>query len=205
MSGPRVGVLALQGDFAKHAAALAAVGAEPVEVRVASQLDSLDGLVLPGGESTALLKLMEGTTFLDSLRQFHGRGRAIYGTCAGVILLASRVKSPAQASLGVLDVEVQRNGYGRQIESFEAEAAIPVLGNSPFPLIFIRAPVITAVGPEVSVLAEWKSRPVMVQSGRILATTFHPELTDDRRVHQLFVAMCQGAIVRQREEVCAAV
>ncbi len=189
----RIGILALQGDFALHGVSLRAAGAETVEVRVSRQLDDLDGLVIPGGESTALLKLMDGTDFFEAIRRFHDRGGALYGTCAGVILLASKVGSPAQPSIGLLDVEIQRNGYGRQVDSFETSAPIALLGDPPLPMVFIRAPVIRSVGSGVEILAELRGRPVMVRSGRILATTFHPELTPDTRVHRLFADMCASA------------
>ncbi|MBI2838528.1 MAG: pyridoxal 5'-phosphate synthase glutaminase subunit PdxT [Acidobacteria bacterium] len=190
MRNRRIGILALQGDFALHGVSLRAAGAETVDVRVSRQLDDLDGLVIPGGESTALLKLMEGTDFFEAIRGFHDRGGALYGTCAGVILLASRVGSPAQPSIGLLDVDIQRNGYGRQVDSFETSVPVPLLGDPPLPMIFIRAPVIRSVGAGVEILAELRGRPVMVRSGRILATTFHPELTPDTRIHRLFASMC---------------
>lgn len=191
MRNRRIGILALQGDFALHGVSLRAAGAETVEVRASRQLEDLDGLVIPGGESTALLKLMEGTDFFEAIRRFHDSGGALYGTCAGVILLASRVGSPAQPSIGLLDVDIQRNGYGRQVDSFEANVPVPLLGDPPLPMIFIRAPVVRSVGSGVEILAELRGRPVMVRSGRILATTFHPELTQDNRVHRLFAGMCE--------------
>lgn len=191
MRDRRIGILALQGDFALHGVSLRAAGAETVEVRASRQLEDLDGLVIPGGESTALLKLMEGTDFFEAIRRFHDSGGALYGTCAGVILLASRVGSPAQPSIGLLDVDIQRNGYGRQVDSFEAKVPVPLLGDPPLPMIFIRAPVVRSVGSGVEILAELRGRPVMVRSGRILATTFHPELTQDSRVHRLFAGMCE--------------
>ncbi|MEW6363914.1 MAG: pyridoxal 5'-phosphate synthase glutaminase subunit PdxT [Acidobacteriota bacterium] len=186
----RVGVLALQGDFEKHAIALRAAEADVIEVRMPSQLDGLGGLVIPGGESTTLLKLMEGTTFFEEIPRFHRRGGAIFGTCAGLILIAKRARNPEQASLGLLDVDVLRNGYGRQVDSFETTVPVPSLGDPPLPMVFIRAPVIEWVGSAVEVLATHGGRPVLVRSGRILAATFHPELTSDLRVHRLFAAMC---------------
>ena len=199
---PRIGVLALQGDFAKHAEALAAAGASVNEVRVPSQLEALDGLIIPGGESTTLLKLMEGTTFIDDIRRFHGRGGAIYGTCAGLILLAKQVRNPMQRSLELLDAEVLRNGYGRQIESFEKQAPIKCLGNPPFRMIFIRAPTIETLGRGVEILATCNNRPVMVRSSRLLATTFHPELTPDIRIHKFFAVMCMECAAVDTGEVC---
>lgn len=199
MRRSRIGILALQGDFAKHRASLEAAGAEVREVRTADQLSGLEGLVLPGGESTALLKLIEGTELDGAMRRFHASGGALYGTCAGLILLATRVRNPAQASAGLLDVEVLRNGYGRQIDSFEADEAVPCIGDRPLRMVFIRAPVIASVGSTVEVLAECRGRPVMVRGERILATTFHPELTADLRVHQLFIEMC--APTQKRDDI----
>lgn len=190
MTRPKVGVLALQGDFARHIESLKRAGADTIEIRQPDELDSIDGLVLPGAESTTLLKLMEGTTFFEDLRRFHARGGALYGTCAGVIMLAKQVRNPEQVSLGLLDVEVQRNGYGRQVDSFETAEPVAALGEPPLPMVFIRAPVINATGAGVEVLAKCRGRAVMVRSGRILATTFHPELTADTRVHALFCSIC---------------
>jgi 5'-phosphate synthase pdxT subunit len=177
------GVLALQGDFDAHRRALAAAGARAAEVRRVRELDAIDGLVIPGGESTALLKLMEDEPWLDAIRAFHARGGAILGTCAGAILLARRVE-PAQASAGILDVTIARNAYGRQVDSFEAPVATPAgtVGG-----MFIRAPRITGVGPGVEVLGRLAGDPVAVRAGRVLAATFHPELTGSLALHRLFL------------------
>jgi len=185
-AGVPVGVLALQGDYALHAAALGALDRSVREVRTSHDLEGLSGLILPGGESTTMLKVMEGTDMEAALTRFAGAGGALFGTCAGIILLARGVTGPAQRSLGVLDVDVNRNGYGRQVDSFETELAWtedshPVRG------VFIRAPRITRVGDGVRVLSERDGEPVLVRAGRILAATFHPELTDDRRLHRYFV------------------
>jgi 5'-phosphate synthase pdxT subunit len=187
-----VGVLALQGDYALHAAALRTLGREVREVRTSRDLEGLRGLILPGGESTAMLKLMEKTDMEEALRRFAGGGGALFGTCAGIILLAREVTGPAQRSLGVLDIAVNRNGYGRQVDSFETELAWtedaqPVRG------VFIRAPRITRVGDGVRVLSRQEEEPVLVRRERILATTFHPELTDDVRLHRYFVDTVMGA------------
>lgn len=195
---PRIGVLALQGSFALHAAALRRLGVEPVEVRKAHVLDGLDGLIIPGGESSTMLKFLVEEDLFEPLRRFHREGGALYGTCAGAILLARTVENPAQASLGLLDIEVQRNGYGRQLESHLGAAPCPELGEPELPLVMIRAPVISRVGPRVQVLAEWRGRPAFVREGRTLATTFHPELTADTRIHILFLEM--AAAVRRPDE-----
>ncbi|WP_446744153.1 pyridoxal 5'-phosphate synthase glutaminase subunit PdxT [Silvibacterium acidisoli] len=180
---PRIGVLAIQGDFAAHADALRDAGAEPVLVRKPEQLAGLDGLVLPGGESTTFLKLLERANFLDSLQQFV-KTSPTFGTCAGCILLAKEVLHPAQPSLGVLDATVERNAYGRQIDSVieNAETKLGLME-----LVYIRAPRIVKTGPDVEILAERDGFPVLVSQGNILAATFHPELSSDRLVHRYFV------------------
>jgi 5'-phosphate synthase pdxT subunit len=183
----RIGVLALQGDFALHARALEKCGVEAVEVRKPLELDAVDGLIVPGGESTTLLKLMDAWGFVQALEKFHSSGRPIFGTCAGLIILAREVESPRQFSLGLIDLTVERNAYGRQRESFEAcgEARLDA---APIPLemIFIRAPRIKRVGPDVQVLAEHGGEPVMARQGQVLVATFHPELTDSTTVHRYF-------------------
>lgn len=191
---PRVGVLALQGNFSAHARALATAGAEAREVRTPAELAGLDGLVLPGGESTALLRLMEPLRLADSLQDFHARGGVLFGTCAGLILLAREVRNPAQPSLGLLDVAVERNAYGRQIDSFVGRGVLtlPGQGEEPAEMVFIRAPRIRAVGPGVEVLGLHDGEPVLVGQGRILAATFHPELAGEdgrRAVHRHFLEL----------------
>lgn len=182
---PRIGVLAIQGDFSAHALALEESGAEAVEIRKSEELDGIDGLVLPGGESTTMLKFLERSGFLDALRDF-GAKRPVLGTCAGGILLAREVRHPAQVSLGLLDMVVERNAYGRQIDS-SILVGPSALGDEPLEMVFIRAPRILETGPEVEVLARRDGFPVLVRQGRIMAATFHPELSADRRVHRLFV------------------
>ncbi|MHC4923193.1 MAG: pyridoxal 5'-phosphate synthase glutaminase subunit PdxT [Planctomycetota bacterium] len=187
---PRLGVLALQGDFARHEASLAAAGAAASQVRLPAHLEGLAGLVLPGGESTTLLKLLSSSGLDAAIPAFHEQGGALFGTCAGAILLARTVTKPEQVSLGLLDASVERNHYGRQIDSFETDLA---LNEGPaFRAVFIRAPAFTAVGDDVEVLAEHDGLPVLVREDRILAATFHPELTDDARVHGMFVEMCSA-------------
>lgn len=183
---PRVGVLSLQGDFALHLATLRRLGVSGEEVRTPDALEGLEGLVLPGGESTAMLKLMERTGMEDALRAFHARGGSLLGTCAGLILLARRVTGPEQRSLGLLDVDVARNAYGRQVDSFETDLAwLP--GEPPLRGVFIRAPRITRLGPDVEALAVLDGEPLLVREGRVLAATFHPEATEDVRVHRYFL------------------
>jgi 5'-phosphate synthase pdxT subunit len=187
----KVGVLALQGDFAAHSAALQRAGAEPVLVRQREQLDDIDGLVIPGGESTTMLKLLRYENLFDALAEF-GRKKPVFGTCAGAILMANEVSSPAQESLGLVDIAVERNGYGRQIDSRVAEIAPEAAfeeRTAPGKLeaVFIRAPIIRRAGDDVRVLARYEGDPVLLEQGRHLVATFHPELTADPRVHELFL------------------
>ncbi|HEY7818272.1 MAG TPA: pyridoxal 5'-phosphate synthase glutaminase subunit PdxT [Vicinamibacteria bacterium] len=183
----RVGVLALQGDYELHERMLARIGCGSRQVRKATELAGLEALVIPGGESTTMLKFIEEEGLLEPLRRFHADGAALYGTCAGVILLAKEVTSPSQASLGLMDVTVERNAYGRQVDSHMAEEPCPELGSAPIPMVFIRAPVIRRTGPDVRVLARHRGEPVLARQGRILASTFHPELSEDERVHRYFL------------------
>jgi 5'-phosphate synthase pdxT subunit len=182
---PTIGVLAIQGNYDRHAQALTEAGAVPVEVRKPEELASLDGLVLPGGESTTILKFLEKHGFFEALQEFCG-SKPVFGTCAGAILLAREVLHPAQRSLGVLDAVVERNAYGRQIDSSIVTAETALAGG-PLEMVFIRAPRIVSTGAGVEVLAERDGFATLVRQGSILAATFHPELSQDRRVHQLFV------------------
>ena len=184
---PRIGVLALQGSFALHRAMLRRMGVEAAEVRKASALDELDGLIIPGGESSTMLKFLVEEGLFEPLRAFHERGGALYGTCAGAILLARSVQNPEQESLALLDIEVQRNGYGRQRESHLGSVSCSELGEPDIPVVMIRAPVISGAGAGVGVLAEWRGQPAFVREGRVVATTFHPELAGDTRVHAYFL------------------
>ena len=172
----RIGVLAVQGNFREHAGMLRRLGAEPVEVRKSEQLDGLDGLIIPGGESTAIMRLVRLYGLEDGIRRFT---RPLLGTCAGMILLDRN-------HLGVLDLEVERNAYGRQVASFEADLEL-VGDDEPLHGVFIRAPRVSAVGPDVEVLAELDGEPVLLREGRVLVASFHPELTDDTRVHERFL------------------
>jgi 5'-phosphate synthase pdxT subunit len=182
---PRIGVLAIQGDYAAHAEALAEAGATPVEVRKREELADLDGLILPGGESTTILKFLERGHLFDELQQFCST-RPVFGTCAGAILLAREVRNPAQRSLGVLDAVVERNAYGRQIDSSILFSDSKLSGDK-LEMVFIRAPRIVETGPDVEVLARRDGKATLVRQGKLMAATFHPELSPDRRVHKAFV------------------
>ena len=186
-----IGVLALQGDFDAHRQTLNRLGVRTVLVRKPGELDGIDGLVIPGGESSTFLKFLEREGFLGKLQNFVSQKPA-FGTCAGAILLAKEVVNPSQPSLGVLDIAIQRNAYGRQIDS-SIMTAPTKLGGDPLEMVFIRAPRIERVGAEVQVLAERENHPVLVRQGKILAATFHPELSSDLRIHQLFAQMVREA------------
>ena len=184
----KIGVLAVQGDFAAHAAMLRLLGAEPAEVRTASDLGSCVGLILPGGESTTQLQFLREEGLYEAIQKFAADGHSVFGTCAGAILLAREVLHPAQDSLGILDMTVLRNGYGRQVAS-DIFFGKSKLTDAPLEMVFIRAPVIERVGDGVKVLAEYGGKPALVQHGRVLASTFHPELTGDSTVHEYFLKM----------------
>jgi pyridoxal 5'-phosphate synthase pdxT subunit len=179
-----VGILALQGDFEAHRKAIERAGAKAVEVRTAEEMAACDGLVLPGGESTTMLKLLEEENLLEPLRAF-GAQKPIYGTCAGAILLANEVSHPAQPSLNLMDIAVERNAYGRQIDS--RVARVETAEGSELEAVFIRAPIIRRVGSSARVLASYRGDPVWVEQGRHMVTTFHPELSADPRIHQHFL------------------
>lgn len=192
----RIGVLALQGDFAAHARSCAAEGAAVVEVRRVEELASVDGLVLPGGESTTLLRLMRDAPWFAALREYHDSGRALLATCAGAILLARKVVDPEQESIGLLDATIQRNAFGRQIHSFEAD--LEVVGEDrPFRGVFIRAPRFLDVGRTLEILARLHDEPVLVRQGNVMAATFHPELTEDRRLHRRFIEMAGNPVTNR--------
>jgi 5'-phosphate synthase pdxT subunit len=185
----KVGVLALQGAFREHREVLDALGVESIEVRAAEDLGALDALMLPGGESTTMSKLLDSSGLRSPLGALLGDGVPVFGTCAGLILLASDVLDgrPDQRSFGVLDVAVRRNGYGRQRDSFEAPLDVRDLAGGPFPGVFIRAPVVDSCGAGVDVLARHDGVPVLVRAGRVWASAFHPELSGDLRLHQRFL------------------
>lgn len=186
----RIGILALQGDVREHADAVRDIDADPVLVRWPADLEGLDALILPGGESTMMRRLIDRYGLREPIRELAGRGAPLFGTCAGMILLAGRIADGEEPVLGLLDVTVRRNAYGRQLDSYETDLAIPALGDEPMRGVFIRAPVLTEVGPQVDVLAtDGDGRPIAVRQGKVLATAFHPELTDDRRLHRLLLDM----------------
>ncbi len=195
MSNPRIGILALQGDVREHAHALELAGADAVPVRRVSELDAVDGLVLPGGESTTMAKLARTFGLLEPLQQRIAAGLPVFGSCAGMILLADQVLDgiAGQETLGGLDVTVRRNAFGRQVDSFEADVELEVVPGGPVHAVFIRAPWVESTGPGVEVLGRAsvgaETRIVAVRQGSVLATSFHPELTGDPRVHALFVDM----------------
>jgi 5'-phosphate synthase pdxT subunit len=187
-SRPRVGILAVQGDVAEHAAALRDVGAQPVEVRLPRDLAGVEALILPGGESTAMRRLIDAYGLAEPILNLAASGAPMWGTCAGMILLARRIADGDDPVLPLLDIEVRRNAYGRQLDSFEADLDVPALGEGPLHAVFIRAPIVSDVGPGVEVLAtDPLGRTVAVREGRLLATAFHPELTGDRRFHRAVV------------------
>ncbi len=183
-----IGILAIQGDYEAHAKMLDLIGVAHRYVRTAAELTGLDGIILPGGESTTHLKVMTEEGLFEPLKKFGADGGAVYGTCAGAILLAREVHGPPQASLGLLDASVLRNGYGRQLAS-DVHLVQTTLREQPIEMVFIRAPIFETIGPKVEILAEFGGRPILVREGNILASTFHPELTDDTTIHEYFVEM----------------
>lgn len=185
-----IGVLALQGDFLEHSAVLRRLGIDASEVRLPSQLDGLDGLIIPGGESTTISRLMHQWDLVEPIRARAHEGMAIWGTCAGAILLAERAGDLDREGLRLMDITVRRNAFGRQVDSFEAALEVPVLGPPPFRAVFIRAPVIEEAGPNAEVLASLADGTVVAaQQGALLATSFHPELTNDARFHAFFLTL----------------
>jgi len=184
----KIGILAVQGDFEAHAAMLARLGAESVEVRTPAALENCDGLILPGGESTTQLQFLQEEGLAEAIAKFAERGGAIFGTCAGAILLATEVKNPGQDSLKLLDMTVLRNAYGRQIAS-DVVSGLSKLKSEPLEMVFIRGPIIERAGPGLKILAEYAGKPTLVERNRILAATFHPELTDDTTVHEHFLEL----------------
>jgi len=187
-----VGVLALQGAFREHQAAFEACGAKTVQVRKVHHLEGVEALVIPGGESTTIGKLLADYRLLEPIARLGREGMPVFGTCAGLILLAKDISGSEQPRLGLMDCTVERNAFGRQVDSFEADLDIPVLGETPFRGVFIRAPYITRVGEGVEVLAEYGGKIVFARQGNILAAAFHPELTSDLRVHKYFLGMCKS-------------
>src|SRR6266516_7256141 len=187
----KIGILAVQGDFEAHAAMLERLGVETVEVRTPTELEGCDGLILPGGESTTQLQFLQEEGLADAIAKFAQQGGAIFGTCAGAILLATEVQNPRQDSLKLLDMTVLRNAYGRQIAS-DVVSGPTNLKKEPLEMVFIRGPVIERAGPGVKVLAEYAGKPALVQRENIMAATFHPELTDDTTVHEHFLSLAKA-------------
>jgi 5'-phosphate synthase pdxT subunit len=192
---PKIGILAIQGDFAAHAAMLHSLGAETIEVRTVSDLEQCDALILPGGESTTQLQFLLEDGLFEAIKKFSANNAPVFGTCAGAILLATHVNNPPQASLGLLDMTILRNAYGRQLAS-DVFFGSSKLKSGPMEMVFIRAPIVESVGPGVEVLAEYAGKPALVQKGNILAATFHPELTDDPTVHQHFLDLVEKSAVK---------
>lgn len=187
MAGKKVGVLALQGAFFEHEASLRKCGAQPLQIRSVQEMDDIEGLILPGGESTTIGKLMQEYGLIEKIRARHAEGMPIWGTCAGMILLAREIAEMDQVSLGLMDIAVRRNGFGRQVDSFETE--LKVEGINHCRGVFIRAPYVERVWGDAQILAYYEDKIVMVQEGKLLATAFHPELTDDPSIHSYFLEM----------------
>ena len=200
---PRIGVLALQGDFAEHIKMLALIGINAVEIRKVQQLSEIDGLIIPGGESTTIVKLLGMFGFIDELRSHVDSGMALWGTCAGMIVIARELADPYPTPLNLIDIGVARNYFGRQVDSFEAELEIEGVEGDPMRAVFIRAPIVQDTGEGVEILAvvpakdakdeAMPEQAVAVKKGRVLATSFHPELTEDTRLHALFVKLAEEA------------
>jgi 5'-phosphate synthase pdxT subunit len=190
----KVGVLAMQGAFAEHIAILRRLGVEAIPIRVAGELRGLSGLVIPGGESTTIGKLMREYRLTEELKRLIAKGFPVWGTCAGMILLAKEVAGHEQQLLGAMDIRVRRNAFGRQVDSFEVALDVPVLGHPPFPAVFIRAPWIEKAGDGVEVLARLPDgKPVAAREGNLVVTAFHPELTSDPRFHEYFLSIVDSS------------
>ncbi len=189
-----IGVLGLQGDFDAHKKAIEKLGAKCRVVRHPEDFERLDGLIIPGGESTTITKLIFRHKLVEPISKFYMSGKPIFGTCAGMIILASKIENhPKQFRFGFIDIAVARNAYGRQIDSFEEDVAIPKLGKKPFKAVFIRAPMIAKMGKNVQSLAKHRKEHVLARQGKILVCSFHPELTDDTRIHKYFLGMARKA------------
>ena len=191
---PKIAVVALQGDFEKHLTMLSQIGADAYPARLPDEIRGADGIVLPGGESTTIGKLMSRYGVDESIKEAHSQGTPIYGTCAGLILLAREISQGTaerggQPTLGLLDVTVARNAFGRQVDSFEAEVSVPIFGERPLHAVFIRAPYVVGAASDVEILAEYQGKIIFVRQGSILGSAFHPELTGDDRAHRLFLSL----------------
>lgn len=187
----KVGVLAMQGAFREHCRVLREAGAEPVEVRKPEHLEGLSGLIVPGGESTAIGKLLGDFGLMDPIRELGRQGMPIFGTCAGMILLAKDIVDSEQPRLGLMDISAKRNAYGRQVDSFEIDLDVPEIGPDPIRAVFIRAPYVERAGEAVQVLAKYQDKIILARQGNLLAAAFHPELTDDIRLHRYFLQLCR--------------
>tara|TARA_Y100000590_G_scaffold185810_2_gene211734 strand:- start:11343 stop:11936 length:594 start_codon:yes stop_codon:yes gene_type:complete len=186
----RIGVLALQGDFAEHIKMLSSLGVDSSEIRLPSHLDSVDGLIIPGGESTTIVQLMDNFGLTEQIKDLIFSGLPVWGTCAGMIVLAADITDDRPKPMGIIDITVSRNAYGRQVDSFEAVVDIPKLGETPFNAIFIRAPAINSIGDSVEILATLdEGQIIAAQEGNVIVTSFHPELTDDLRFHKYFASV----------------
>jgi len=184
----KIGILALQGDFIEHIKVIQKLGAQTVSVRQPEQLEGLDGLIIPGGESTTILKLMHSYNLFQSIKELAESNLPIMGTCAGMVLLAKKVSNPDMNTLSLMDIEVRRNAFGRQLDSFETKIAIPLLGDELFPAVFIRAPLIEKAGADVDIIGRLPDNSIVAtRQGNILALSFHPELSDDSRIHRYFI------------------
>ena len=197
----RIGVLALQGDVVEHVSALEESGVDVIPVKTAEDLASVDGLVIPGGESTTVMKLLDRFELAEPVIARTREGMPLWGTCMGMIVVARDVTGTKQPTLGLMDISVRRNAFGRQNESAEVSLAIPALGDKPFPAVFIRAPWVERAGGSVETLGERDGHAVMVRQGNVLATSFHPELTGDRRVHEYFMRMVRDSFVGKRRKI----
>ena len=189
----RIGVMSLQGAVEPHIKALTECGARAERIRTPEETERLDGLILPGGESTTIGLLMDRFGLMEAVQQRAAEGMPVYGACAGMILMAKQIADSEQPRLGLMDIRVRRNAYGRQVDSFESPIEMPILGGEPFPGVFIRAPAIESTEPHVRRLAELDGRAVLVQEGNLLASSFHPELSSDRRIHRYFLQMSSNA------------
>jgi 5'-phosphate synthase pdxT subunit len=190
---PRIGILAVQGAVREHVDAIREIGGDPIPVRLPADLAGLDALILPGGESTTMRRLIDRYGLREPIMALARRGAPLFGTCAGMILLAARLDDGEQPMFPLLDATVRRNAYGRQLDSYEADLEMPVVGDAPVHGVFIRAPIVSELGPGVEVLArDAEDRPIAVRQGKVLATAFHPELTSERRLHRLLLGMIES-------------
>ncbi|MFC2049864.1 pyridoxal 5'-phosphate synthase glutaminase subunit PdxT [Chloroflexota bacterium] len=194
----KIGVLALQGAVTEHIEMLSALDTEAIPVRLPSELNGLDALVIPGGESTTISKMLSDYDLAEPIRKLTNQGFPLFGTCAGLVLLAKKVPNLEMEPIGVMDIEVKRNAFGRQVDSFEADLQIPALGNGTFNGIFIRAPIIEKAERSVEILCQLNDRPVAARQGKLLACAFHPELSGDLRLHRYFVNLITGETVCKR-------